>query len=176
MVSTATLALQNQLVDRDLPRLADAVEPLLGRRPTFAILKGRSNYLCKHKVYGGMPDDPDGDGALFDPAPSTTWAGRSRGCATGPTTPRPATATSSTRGRRPGLAAGRVTARECVGAARCPYGAECFAEVARERRPRGRRRGHQPRLLAIDMLEESARAARSTRCSSSTRRTSWPTG
>ena len=34
VVATATIALQNQLVDRDLPRLDDAVEPLLGRRPT----------------------------------------------------------------------------------------------------------------------------------------------
>jgi ATP-dependent DNA helicase DinG len=30
VVSTATLALQSQLVEVDLPRLADAVEPLLG--------------------------------------------------------------------------------------------------------------------------------------------------
>ena len=46
VVSTATLALQSQLVEHDLPRLADAVAPLLGRRPTFAVLKGRHHYLC----------------------------------------------------------------------------------------------------------------------------------
>ena len=69
VVATATIALQNQVVDRDLPALVDAVEPLLGRRPTYAILKGRSNYLCRNKVLGGMPDD-DGD-ALFDPSPTT---------------------------------------------------------------------------------------------------------
>src|SRR3954471_3965870 len=46
VVATATLALQAQLVRRDLPRLADAAEPLVGRRPTFAILKGRGNYVC----------------------------------------------------------------------------------------------------------------------------------
>ena len=65
VVATATIALQKQVVDRDLPALVDAVEPLLGRRPTYAILKGRSNYLCKNKVYGGMPDDGEGE-ALFD--------------------------------------------------------------------------------------------------------------
>ncbi|MDT7576805.1 MAG: ATP-dependent helicase DinG, partial [Pseudonocardiales bacterium] len=45
VISTATIALQRQLVDRDLPRLAKALKPLLGRAPTFAILKGRRNYL-----------------------------------------------------------------------------------------------------------------------------------
>src|SRR5574342_73805 len=40
VVSTATLALQHQLVDQDLPRLADAVAPRLGHRPTFTVLKG----------------------------------------------------------------------------------------------------------------------------------------
>ena len=39
VVSTATIALQRQLVDRDLPRLADALAPHLGRRPEFALLK-----------------------------------------------------------------------------------------------------------------------------------------
>src|SRR5471032_29372 len=38
VVATATIALQNQIVERDLPALIDAVEPLLGRRPTYAIL------------------------------------------------------------------------------------------------------------------------------------------
>ncbi|MGH8894776.1 MAG: DEAD/DEAH box helicase, partial [Actinomycetes bacterium] len=52
VVATATIALQNQVVDRDLPSLVDAVEPLLGRRPSYAILKGRSNYLCHNRTYG----------------------------------------------------------------------------------------------------------------------------
>ncbi|HEX9625216.1 MAG TPA: DEAD/DEAH box helicase, partial [Streptosporangiaceae bacterium] len=46
VVSTATIALQRQLIDRDLPRLAAAIAPVLGREPVFAILKGRRNYLC----------------------------------------------------------------------------------------------------------------------------------
>lgn len=50
IVSTATLALQRQLIERDLPRLADALEPVMERRPTFAIMKGRSNYLCINKI------------------------------------------------------------------------------------------------------------------------------
>src|SRR3954447_2391510 len=69
VVAPTTIARQQQVVARDLPALVDAVEPLLGRRPTYAILKGRANYLCRNKVLGGMPDD-DQD-ALFDPSPST---------------------------------------------------------------------------------------------------------
>ena len=35
VVATATIALQRQLIDRDLPRLAAALEPLSGRAPTL---------------------------------------------------------------------------------------------------------------------------------------------
>src|SRR5206468_7861230 len=66
VVSTATIALQRQLVDRDLPRLAKALKESLGREPTFAILKGRRNYLCLHRVHEGAPEEPD-DATLFDP-------------------------------------------------------------------------------------------------------------
>src|SRR5215467_7162665 len=50
VVSTATIALQRQLIDRDLPRLAESLAPVLGRQPVFAILKGRRNYLCRHRL------------------------------------------------------------------------------------------------------------------------------
>lgn len=53
VVSTATIALQRQLVDRDLPRLADALSGSLPRRPQFALLKGRGNYLCLNKIHNG---------------------------------------------------------------------------------------------------------------------------
>ncbi len=53
VVSTATIALQRQLIDRDLPRLAEAIAPVLGREPVFAILKGRRNYLCLQRLRGG---------------------------------------------------------------------------------------------------------------------------
>src|SRR4051812_42243934 len=59
IVSTATLAVQAQIVDRDLPRIADALAPILGRRPTWQIVKGRRNYLCRHKASGGFPADDE---------------------------------------------------------------------------------------------------------------------
>ena len=67
IVSTATLALQAQIVERDLPRLADSLTPLLGRRPTWQLVKGRRNYLCLHKLEGGFPDE---DGGLFELPPA----------------------------------------------------------------------------------------------------------
>src|SRR3954449_5946137 len=76
VVSTATLALQNQLVEHDLPRLADAVEPVLGRRPTFAVLKGRHHYLCLAKMEHADEEEPITD-TLFGDAPpkATQWLG-----------------------------------------------------------------------------------------------------
>ncbi len=46
MVSTATKALQDQLYSRDLPRLVAA----LGLPVRTALLKGRSSYLCLHRL------------------------------------------------------------------------------------------------------------------------------
>ncbi|GMA85449.1 hypothetical protein GCM10025868_06990 [Angustibacter aerolatus] len=56
IVATATLALQAQVVDRDLPRIADALAPALGRRPTYGLVKGRRNYLCRHKARRRVPE------------------------------------------------------------------------------------------------------------------------
>jgi len=134
VVSTATIALQRQLVDRDLPRLADALTTALPRRPTFALLKGRRNYLCLNKIHSGAePDEADiPQEELFSPAAVsalgrdvqrlTRWASE--------------TETGDRDDLRPGVPERSwshvsVSARECLGAARCSYGAECFAEKAR---------------------------------------------
>lgn len=71
IVSTATLALQRQIMTRDLPLVVGAVAGSLPRKPDIALLKGWNNYACLHKVQGGYPqDDP---GALFDlPGAPTT--------------------------------------------------------------------------------------------------------
>ena len=65
VVSTATLALQRQIMTRDLPLVAKALEPHLPRPASIALLKGWHNYVCVHKVAGGYPED-DAAGALFD--------------------------------------------------------------------------------------------------------------
>ncbi|WP_066463494.1 ATP-dependent DNA helicase [Sanguibacter suarezii] len=64
IVSTATLALQRQIMTRDLPLVAKTLAPHLPRRPELALLKGWHNYACLHKISGGYP--PDDAGTLFD--------------------------------------------------------------------------------------------------------------
>lgn len=131
IVSTATIALQRQLVDRDLPRLSDALTEAVGRRPKFAILKGRNNYLCLNKIHTGAAQEAP-DAELFDPfavsrmgrevVRLTKWSSE--------------TETGDRDDVVPGVSdqAWRqvsVTARECLGKSRCPVGEDCFAERAR---------------------------------------------
>ncbi|MGV9311698.1 ATP-dependent DNA helicase [Streptomyces sp. NPDC003691] len=156
VIATATLALQRQLVERDLPRTVDALHPLLRRRPEFAMLKGRSNYLCLHRLHEGVPQDEE-DG-LFDPfeaaAPTSKlgqdllrlkdWADE--------------TETGDRDALTPGVsdrawAQVSVSSRECLGAAKCAYGAECFAEMARERAKLAEVVVTNHALLAIDAIE-----------------------
>ncbi|MGH3721969.1 MAG: ATP-dependent DNA helicase [Pseudonocardiaceae bacterium] len=154
VISTATIALQRQLVDRDLPRLASALEPLLGSSPSFAILKGRRNYLCLHRLNTGPPDEGED---LFEAAAATSptsmlgrqiarlheWS------------------TETTTGDRDELVPGvtdrawrqvSVSARECLGLSRCPVGMDCFAEQARARAGRAEVVVTNHALLAIDAM------------------------
>ncbi|WP_235925963.1 ATP-dependent DNA helicase [Actinokineospora pegani] len=152
VISTATIALQRQLVDRDLPRLAKALRKSLRREPTFAILKGRRNYLCLHKLDGGPADDPD-DQVLFDPF-AVSRMGRE-------VTRLREWASDTEEGDRDELVPGvseqawrqvSVSARECLGASRCPIGTDCFAEQARAAAGRADVVVTNHALLAIDAL------------------------
>lgn len=162
VVSTATLALQSQLVDHDLPRLADAVTPLLGRRPTFAVLKGRHHYVCLARLEGSEEDEPAD--ALFDAEQGrpTRWLGEAGRLGKQIERLRDWALETDTGDRDeldPGVddSAWRLVsmpARECVGAARCPYGAECFAEASRVRAREADIVVTNHSLLAVDMLAE----------------------
>jgi ATP-dependent DNA helicase DinG len=152
VVSTATIALQRQLIDRDLPRLAEALTPLLGRAPTFAILKGRRNYVCKHRLHSGAADDPQE--SLFDSG-AVSEIGRQ-------VTRLREWAEATESGDRDELVPGvderawrqvAVTARECIGAQRCGFGSRCFAERAHEIAGRADIVVTNHALLAIDALE-----------------------
>jgi len=154
VVSTATIALQRQLVDRDLPRLAGALEPLLGSAPSFAILKGRRNYLCLHRLHTGPSDEGED---LFDAA-----AGASPTSMLGRQITRLHEWSSQTdTGDRDELVPGvidrawrqvSVNARECLGLSRCPVGMDCFAEQARARAGRAEVVVTNHALLAIDAM------------------------
>ncbi|MEV4759075.1 ATP-dependent DNA helicase [Micromonospora sp. NPDC049559] len=163
VVSTATLALQSQLVEHDLPRLADAVEPVLGRRPTFAVLKGRHHYLCLARLESSTEDEPED--TLFDSAPAaggggTKWLGETGRLGKQVQRLRDWAMETET-GDRDELDPGvddqvwrtvSMPARECVGASRCPYGAECFAEASRARAREADIVVTNHSLLAVDML------------------------
>ncbi|MEY7972436.1 ATP-dependent DNA helicase [Saccharomonospora xinjiangensis] len=154
VVSTATIALQRQLVDRDLPRLARSLKKPLGVEPTFAILKGRRNYLCLHRVHTGVEDEPE-DTALFDQF-AISRIGRE--------VKRLHEWSSDTEtGDRDELVPGvsdqawrqvSVTAKECLGAGRCPVGDDCFAELARAEAGRANIVVTNHALLAIDALQD----------------------
>lgn len=126
VVATATKALQDQLAGKDLPFL----EEHLGREVTFAVLKGRSNYVCRQRIaeisgagqlaLDGLADkaSPSELSALKLWAARTTTGDRAELSAE----PSPAA-----------WAAVSVSAQECPGARRCPSGGACFAEAARLR-------------------------------------------
>ncbi|HZR50851.1 MAG TPA: ATP-dependent DNA helicase [Streptosporangiaceae bacterium] len=154
VVATATIALQRQLIDRDLPRLTKALTPALGREPRFAILKGRRNYLCLNRQRGGIADDePDG---LFDPTDTISPLGRQ-------VKRLHEWAEETTTGDRdelvPGVAEAAwrqvsVSSQECIGAQRCSFGKECFAEKAREEAGQAHVVVTNHALLAIDATSE----------------------
>ena len=162
VVSTATIALQRQLVDRDLPRLIDSIADALPRRPQFALLKGRRNYLCLNKVHNGGAEAEEDAGdrpqeELFDPMAATAL-GRDVQRLT-------AWASTTESGDRDDLKPGvpdrswsqvSVSARECLGVARCPFGSECFSERARGRAGGADIVVTNHALLAIDAVADSA--------------------
>lgn len=153
VVATATLALQHQLVERDIPALVTAAEDILPEQPSYAVLKGRSNYACLHRVREGVPDD---QGTLVD-VPAGTLGSEVvalREWAEGEaSTGGPGDKDSAPRHTDRAWRAVSVTHRECLGALRCPFGTECFAEGARERAQRSDLIVTNHSLLAIDAIE-----------------------
>ena len=156
VVATATKALQDQLANRDLPELAKSLDAPF----EFAVLKGRSNYICQQRVAevdggdeqlvltgdagdsrpAGVPDasaarvDSSGAGVSTRLGPLGREVRRLVDWAAG--------AESGDRAElawEPSPVAWAqvsVGSRECPGAARCPSGDRCFAEAARDRAAR----------------------------------------
>ncbi|CAM2862093.1 ATP-dependent DNA helicase [Corynebacterium propinquum] len=176
IVSTATLALQRQLIERDLPRLADALEPVMERRPTFAIMKGRSNYLCMNKIAQAQLE-PELEAAAEDAAAASGHTAEQAASETPARSgnPQPITwlgkqiatlhnwAQETETGDRDDLdtsvsdAAWRhvsVSSQECLGASRCPHGVECFAELARQEAREVDVVVTNHAMLAIDAISE----------------------
>jgi len=152
VVATATLALQHQLVERDIPRLVDALE---GQDVdvSHAVLKGRSNYACLHRIREGVPDD---QGTLVDVPEGSmaskvlelrAWAEKeAEGGGSGERDRAPRHTDREWRQVSVGH-------RDCLGASRCPFGQECFVEVARDEAHRSHLVVTNHSLLAIDAVE-----------------------
>jgi ATP-dependent DNA helicase DinG len=151
VVATATIALQKQLVDRDLPRVSQALEPILGRSLSFAVLKGRNNYVCLQKLHGSVPED-EGE-ALFD-APRSALGQQAVAVR--------AWAESTTTGDRDEYPddidarvwrAFSVGRRECIGESRCAFGEECFTVKRRWQAQEADIVVTNHAMLAIDAIE-----------------------
>ncbi len=149
LVATATIALQRQLVDRDLPAVVPALEKLLGREVTYAIYKGVGNYVCLQKMNS---EDVDPDGELVmevsslekDAKRLIAWA----------KTP----GVSGDRDDAPEVdrrvwAANSVSGRECVGADVCAFGSQCFAANAKGRAQTADVVVTNHTLLAIEIVD-----------------------
>ena len=141
VVATATRALQDQLATKDLPFLDEHLDQSFD----WAVLKGRSNYLCVQRLAELAPGLASGDGdppvggvqmelhhidgfaERADPSELARLSDWARETLTGD---------RSDLDHEPSEAAWAAvstTARDCPGAHRCPRGDDCFAEAARAR-------------------------------------------
>ncbi len=124
VVATATKTLQDQLAKKDLPFLVEHLD----RPITFAVLKGRSNYVCLQRIHE-LDDDADQLELDVGPRPpAEEIAAIARWAVTSETGDR---AELTIEPSHRAWAAVSVGPRECPGATRCPKGNECFAEQAR---------------------------------------------
>ena len=153
VVATATLNLQHQLVERDIPALKDAAKSVLHTTPSHAVVKGRGNYACLHRVREGVPDD---QGVLVDvPLGSLgdevvelrEWAEEQ--ASAGEFGDRDQAPSHTDRAWRQIS----VNARECLGATRCAHALECFAERAKERAQDADLIVTNHAMLAIDAID-----------------------
>ena len=149
LVATATLALQRQLVDRDLPAVVPALEKLLGREVTYAIYKGVGNYVCLQKM-NSEDVDPDAE-LVMDVSSLEKDAKRLIAWAKTP-------GVSGDRDDAPEVdrrvwAANSVSGRECVGADVCAFGSQCFAANAKGKAQTADVVVTNHTLLAIEIMD-----------------------
>jgi len=149
LVATATLALQRQLIERDLPKIKEALEKELGRDLSFAIYKGVGNYLCLQKMNSELPD-PDGE-VLLEIGVLGKDAKRLRAWAESP-------GASGDRDDAPDVdrrvwLANSVSGRECVGADDCQFGTKCFAVNAKAKAQTADIVVTNHTLLAIEIVD-----------------------
>ncbi len=149
LVATATLALQRQLVERDLPKIKAALDKELKRDITFAIYKGVGNYVCLQKM-NNSEGDPENQ-AVLEVSSLESDAKRLRAWAESPKA-------SGDRDDAPDVDrrvwyANSVSGRECMGADECPYGHKCFAALAKAKAQTADVVVTNHTLLAIEIVD-----------------------
>jgi len=149
LVATATLALQLQLVERDLPKIKAALDKELKRDISFAIYKGVGNYICLQKM-NNAPNDPEAQAVLevssleADAKRLRAWAQSAN--ATGDRDDAPDV-------DRRVWSANSVSGRECMGADECPSGSKCFAALAKAKAQTADIVVTNHTLLAIEIVD-----------------------
>ena len=118
------------------------------------MLKGRSNYACLHRIREGVPDD---QGALVDLPDGLDGQRGAARCGRGPRSRRqakgPGDRDSAPKHTDRVWRQVSVNHRECLGAAKCPFADECFAERAKEKAAQSQLIVTNHSLLAIDAIE-----------------------
>ncbi|MGN6694976.1 MAG: ATP-dependent DNA helicase, partial [Aquihabitans sp.] len=144
-----TKALQDQLAGKDLPFLQEHLD-----RPfEFAVLKGRSNYVCMQRIAeisGAGQLALDG---LADRASPSELSALKLWAASTPTGDR-AELTAEPSPQAWGAVS--VSAQECPGAKKCPSGEVCFAEAARRKAGEADVTVVNLHLLGLDLATEGA--------------------
>ncbi len=149
LVATATIALQRQLVDRDLPAVIPALEKELERKITYAIYKGVGNYICLQKM-NSEEIDPDAE-LILDVSSLEKDAKRLIAWSKTP-------GVSGDRDDAPEVdrrvwAANSVSGRECVGSDICAFGSKCFAANAKAKAQHADIVVTNHTLLAIEIVD-----------------------
>lgn len=149
LVATATLALQRQLIERDLPKIKAALDKELKRDISFAIYKGVGNYICLQKM-NNAANDPEGE-MILEISSLEADAKRLRAWAQSPSA-------SGDRDDAPEVdrrvwAANSVSGRECIGADACPSGNKCFAALAKAKAQTADIVVTNHTLLAIEIVD-----------------------
>jgi len=153
VVATATLTLQDQLFDKDLPFVVGRLFGRSRKAPSYTVLKGRNNYVCLQRLdeldaqtelY--PDDDSDGDADLD----ADTVSKIREAVSSGGSGDREQLSFVYERGWR----RISVSSEECPGAAQCPRGEDCCAEKARKKAHASDLVVVNHKLYALDMVTD----------------------
>ena len=166
VIATATLALQTQLATKDIPAAVVACQQVTGRKVSHAVLKGRSNYACLHRVRDGLgmagQETLLGGAELVETvvaagADATSVLGAEVVALREWAEQQAAGGGLADRDDAPSHSPAAwlqvsVPVRECLGVAKCPFGTECLVEKSRDRARASQLVVTNHALLAIDAM------------------------